>query len=442
MKTILKQGLAMLLGIAILYFTHRDHRPENSSGVMMAGITECYSPEGCVFKTIFGEESSENASENISPEEINQSMDYGLRWLAQAQVANQGWGAGSHQRQDVFDPHAVQSDPATTAMAGMAFLRSGSTLNSGPYAAQVKNALHYLLRSVENTPDDRLKITELSGTQIQTKLGDNIDAVLAMQFFANILDQLENHELKARVASATEICADKLEKLQDADGSIRGSGWAGVLQSALANNALESAAAQGVPIDEEVMTRSREYQKGNYDPATGDVDTAKGAGIMLYSVSGTVRASAVEARKVREEIKKAKDDGRLKENDEVSAESLEKIGYDSDAAMRYSTSYNVYESAKRTAQRSDVMEGFGNNGGEEFLSYLQTGESLIINQDNEWKKWYGDISGRLVSIQNNDGSWQGHHCITSPVFCTATTLLTLSINNDIDKLIALGQPQD
>jgi hypothetical protein len=38
-----------------------------------------------------------------------------------------------------------------------------------------------------------------------------------------------------------------------------------------------------------------------------------------------------------------------------------------------------------------------------------------------------------MAIQNNDGSWEGHHCITSPVFCTATALLILSIQEDMDK---------
>ena len=87
----------------------------------------------------------------------------------------------------------------------------------------------------------------------------------------------------------------------------------------------------------------------------------------------------------------------------------------------------------------DVMQGFGNNGGEEFLSYLQTGEGMIMGKDKEWKKWYDNMNGRLLKIQNQDGSWNGHHCITSPVFCTATCLLILSVNNDIEQLVAMGK---
>jgi hypothetical protein len=159
----------------------------------------------------------------------------------------------------------------------------------------------------------------------------------------------------------------------------------------------------------------------------------------LYSVSGSTRASAKEARRVQEEMESAKRAGKLPQNAVPSAENLVKIGFSKDDAIRYSTAYEVYQSAKQTAQRDEVMDGFGNNGGEEFLSYLQTGEGMIIGKDQSWKNWYENMSGRLINIQNNDGSWNGHHCITSPVFCTATCLLILSVNNDVERLIKMGK---
>ena len=159
---------------------------------------------------------------------------------------------------------------------------------------------------------------------------------------------------------------------------------------------------------------------------------------MLYAVTGSARASAKEARRADEEINKAKLDGRLAQEAQPSVQNLEKIGFGKAEALKYSTAYEVYQSAKVQAQRQDVMDGFGSNGGEEFLSYLQTGESMIIGKDQSWKKWYDNISGRLLNIQNDDGSWNGHHCITSPVFCTATCLLILSVDKDLERLIELG----
>jgi hypothetical protein len=396
-------------------------------------------PKGCVFRTLMGEESSDSSFIYKTPERVVRSLDRGLDFISRAQNKNGGWGAGSHSRQEVMDPHAVIADPATTSMVAMAMLRNGTTLKTGQYSSHLTKALNFLLETTEHSSASSLNITDLTGTQIQIKLGANIDVILTAQFFSNVMDHVGHDEaLKARVQKCLDTCVAKIQKAQDKNGSIAGAGWAGVLQSSFASNALEAAQAQGANVDDKALERSREFQKKNYDAKTGDVNTDMGAGIVLYSVTGSARASAKEARKVKEEVALAKKDGRLDQSAPASAENLEKLGYAKDEALKYSTAYEVYESAKVQAQRADVIDGFGNNGGEEFLSYLQTGESMIIGKDNSWKKWYDNMSGRMLKIQNNDGSWNGHHCITSPVFCTATCLLILSVNNDVEKLVAQG----
>ena len=71
------------------------------------------------------------------------------------------------------------------------------------------------------------------------------------------------------------------------------------------------------------------------------------------------------------------------------------------------------------------VSGFGSNGGEEFLSYMTIAESLVLKGGAEWKTWDDSMSGNLNRIQNGDGSWSGHHCITGRTFCTSTALLVL-----------------
>ena len=396
-------------------------------------------PKGCVFRTIMGEESSLKHDIYKTPEHVQRAVNLGLNWIVEAQHPNGGWGAGMHGRQDIRNPHAVATDPATTAMVAMAMLRSGTTLTSGIYSSNLRKALHHLLDAVENSPQGSMNITNQTGTQIQTKLGGNIDVILTSQFLSNIQPHLDHDAaLGARVKKCQNICVAKIQSAQTDNGSIAGSGWAGVLQSSFATNALEAAEANGADVDEEALQRSRDFQKKNYNTKTGDVNTDLGAGIVLYSVTGSVRASAKEARKVEEEIVAAKRAGKLPPSAAPSAENLVKIGFRQDEALQYATAYEVYQSAKVEAQREDVMSGFGNNGGEEFLSYLQTGESMIINKDQSWQNWYDNMSGRILKIQNQDGSWQGHHCITSPVFCTATCLLILAVNNDVETLMELG----
>lgn len=396
-------------------------------------------PKGCVFRTIMGEESSSSHSIYKTPEQVQRAVDHGLDWIVEAQHSDGGWGAGMHRRQDITNPHAVETDPATTAMVAMAILRSGNTLTSGQYSANLKRALYHLLDAVEASPSTAPNITTQRGTQIQTKLGSNIDVILTSQFLSNMQPYLKHDQaLAARVRKSQQVCVTKIQLAQAHDGSTAGSGWAGVLQSSFATNALEAAEASGIKVDTVALQKARDFQKNNYDTSTGKVNTDLGAGIVLYSVTGSVRASAKEARKVEEVIIEARRKGKLSATDAPTAENLEKLGFDKDDALQYATAYEVYQSAKIEAQREDVMSGFGNNGGEEFLSYLQTGESMIINKDNTWQNWYDNMSGRLLKIQNEDGSWQGHHCITSPVFCTATCLLILSVNNDVEKLIELG----
>lgn len=57
---------------------------------------------------------------------------------------------------------------------------------------------------------------------------------------------------------------------------------------------------------------------------------------------------------------------------------------------------SVYKSARNTAQNEDVLKRFGNNSGEEFLSFLQTRESLVVNNDKGWKQWYDNMSSRIL----------------------------------------------
>ena len=71
------------------------------------------------------------------------------------------------------------------------------------------------------------------------------------------------------------------------------------------------------------------------------------------------------------------------------------------------------------------IRGFGNNGGEEFLSYMLIAESLVVKGGAEWEKWDVSITALVNQVQNEDGSWTGHHCITGRTFCTAAALLVL-----------------
>ena len=388
----------------------------------------------CIMKTILGIDTSEEGkriSTFKTPENVELSVKKGLEWMGNAQAPDGGWGAGSHSRQEIIDPHAVTSDPATTSLVAMALLRTDNTLENGAYSENLKKSLKFLLKTTEECPDNQPYLTTLTNTQPQIKLGRNIDVILTAQFFTNLLRyKLNNEAMKERIEKALDKCVARIQKGQDKDGSWRDGGWAPVLQSALANNALESAGDVGRKIDSTVLARGYKYQNGNFDASTNSVVTDKAAGVMLYGLSSTTRASAKESRRAKDIVEKAKKEGRIKDNN-VNEENLRAAGVATTDAKELMTAYSINKSSQAQAQREDVLSGFGNNGGEEFMSFLMTGESLLMQGGNDWKKWYDGTTGKLINIQNNDGSWNGHHCITSPVFCTATCLLILSIHNDM-----------
>lgn len=360
-----------------------------------------------------------------------EAVQKGLTWLVRAQTPSGGWGAGLHSQQQVRDPGAVQTDPATTAFAAMALMRSGNTLKKGPHQENLQQALEYLLLAVERTSENESRITQLTGTQPQRKLGQNIDVSMTVQFLSRILPEInDNSPLKPRTEAAISKCLRKIEDTQEADGSFRGGTWAGVLQSAMANNALEDASGIGMAVDSLVLEKSRAYQKGNIDVATGAAKTESSAGISLYSISSSNRATSKKYKRAQRLVRDAKAEGKIAENAEVSAETLKDIGLVDQEAEEMFDDVQVYEATKAQMQNEQVLSGFGNNGGEEFLSYMMTSESLIRNGGEDWTEWNEKMKNRLTKIQNPDGSWSGHHCITSPVFCTAAVILTLTAEQD------------
>lgn len=372
---------------------------------------------------------------NKDAKPIAEFLKNGIDWLAASQYENGGWGAGQHSAQQIKDPKAVNIDPATTAFSAMALMHAGHSLENGRYSNNLKKALEILLEITESSTENNPNITTITGTQPQNKLGQNIDVAMAAQFFAKILEQTKSDkQLLQQTKKALKICIAKIENSQQNDGSWNDRGWAPVLQSAMANNALEFSDGVGVSIDKETLNRSREYQKQNVS-ASGDITVEKAAGIKLYAASSTQRATAEETKKVKKvlknksafkDIENAKTPPPSAAIEEVAV-LLEDEGYEKNIAYNMASSYTVNKSAAWQMQSDDVLSGFGNNGGEEFLSYMMASQSLASEEDQEaWFKWHQKMSERLSKIQNGNGSWSGHHCITSPVFCTAAVIMTLT----------------
>ncbi len=244
-----------------------------------------------------------------------------------------------------------------------------------------------------------------------------------------------------RVDKALDKCLAKLHASQQKDGSWgEGGGWAPVLQSSLSCSALEIALASGKTVDKNVLEKARRYQKGNFDVASGRASGAAGAGVELYAFGGAFRANAADASEAKRLVDDAKRRGDLPASATVSEETLQIAGAKEPAEARKLAAADQQNTAQIERLGDDqLLAGFGNNGGEEFLSYLMTSETMLIAGGDKFNQWQDKMQGRLSKIQNADGSWSGLHCITSPVFCTAAVVQCLTADQDAEFLTAMAK---
>jgi hypothetical protein len=373
------------------------------------------------------------------PGPIDPFMEKGIEYLVAAQHENGGWGGGSHAHQQERNPHAVQVDPGSTSFAAMALMRAGHAPFAGKHREAVLKATRYVVGTVEEAAEEGPRITSLQGTQLQSKLGQIIDTSMASQFLARVLPLTEpDPVLQKRVQAALDKCIRKIESSQGEDGGWTTQGWAPVLQSSMNNQALELAQVAGRKVDETVLKRSREYQRRDVDVNTGNVGGAKAsdaAGVSFYAGAATQRATAKDASEAETAVKRAKEKGIVPPSAKVDAETLTRIGYSAEAAKDKAEAYQQNDALVRRLDDQTYLSGFGNNGGEEFISYMMSSESIVITGGDTWTKWNQKMHTMFEKIQNADGSWSGHHCITSPVICTAAALLCLAADRDVHVLL-------
>ncbi|MDE0577979.1 MAG: hypothetical protein OSB39_13615, partial [Opitutales bacterium] len=264
-----------------------------------------------------------------------------------------------------------------------------------------------------------------------------VDTSLTARYLARVLNEFpKKDKLRKRVDKAIDKCIAKIQGSQQKDGSWSGGGgWAPVLQSSLAGQALELAQAAGKQVDQKALDRARDNQKGNIDPSSGKAKADTAAGVELYAFASAQRATAAETWEANDLIETAKKEGKLEKDAPVNADNLRKIGVAEEKADKLAQSVSQNERQQARVQNDEaLLTGFGNNGGEEYLSYLMTSESLVITGGEAWEKWDEKMHRRMNKIQNPNGSWSGHHCITSPVFCTAAVIQCLNTYRDTKML--------
>jgi hypothetical protein len=375
----------------------------------------------CANTSVFADKNS------VQNDPASIAVEKGLKWLVTVQGKDGGWGQDGGETSYIREGERLESngnDVANTAVVAEALLHTGNTPTHGEYHESLQRAVRFILAHVERSPADGLAVTDLTGTQIQRKLGPYIDTFLSSKLLAELDGNMGDLQANTRVRQSLEKCVAKIEKNQLKDGSwnIAG-GWAPILGTSMASQSLYVAKAKGVAVPQTAMARIE-----TYTALTAAAPVAgSGGGVGGGVVSGAAAGGRVDAGHSLTVT------GAIPMSAEVSAASagvslykraqeLEQLSRTPEDRKKNGDQINAIEK-----QLSDprFVTGFGSIGGEEFFSYLNISDSLHRAGGPEWERWNGEMKAKIVKMQNADGTWAGHHCITGRVAVTSAAVLML-----------------
>lgn len=368
----------------------------------------------------------------VTPKPLSDNVQKGLSYLVTQQHASGGWsqgggwrtgGQGRVEGADVQDP----PDVGNTCMAALALIRAGNTPTSGPYAKNVARAIDFISKQVEKADDKSLFVTEVRNTQLQSKIGPYVDTFLTSLVFAELRGRVGEQELENRLVAALDKTVAKIQRNQGNDGNFAGNtGWATVLSQGLAGKGLSRAKQAGANVSEEAIAKVQKQVASSFDGRSGSFlsdPRSPDAGVALYRASAgvanaqdVVAANADAEKEARAVLAKATTPSAERAQAQTKLQSIEQAKMLNDQART---------AVIKQLENRDFVAGFGSNGGEEFLSFLNISETLLAKGGAEWEKWDKAVAESLNRVQDKDGSWSGQHCITGKTFCTAGALLVL-----------------
>jgi hypothetical protein len=372
------------------------------------------------------------------PKPINETVKRGLAFLVAQQLPNGGWGQGEEatNMRGSGEPASI-ANVGDTCIAALALIRAGNTPQSGRYAANVAKAVAFVRAQVEKSSATDLYVTDVRGTRLQSKLGTYVDTFLASLLFAEVKGKMGDADGDKQVVACLEKVVGKISKNQKDDGGWANAGWAPVLAQSIAAKGLNRAAQNGVAVDGTVLARVENHARANFQPAARGVGGIGGgaggfkmegaASVPLYAGAANAAAGqdAVNTRVQKEhDLKKVADDAKAPaEKREQARDELKHVAKDNEQARQAQA--NATRAVVAQLGDKQFVAGFGSNGGEEFLSYMQISETLLVKGGKEWQDFDKSMTENLGRIQNPDGSWSGHHCITGRTFCTSAAILVL-----------------
>lgn len=296
----------------------------------------------------------------------------GIKWLKRTETRQGGHGVDIGQGDDI----------GCSAMTGLALLANGSTPSQGPDKLHLRRIVKYLIGCVDAMPKGN--ITSKNGTQLQNKIGRQAHTFFALLFLSQVAGEVGTHR---RVGEAVAKLTETVVGAQSNRGDWGQESWAPTLGTVMGWTSLRSAHFAGFKVGgspEKTAQHLMRQMKSNLGNRQHWMHT-------LYKNATGIRVLYAMG----------------KDTEEISKRAFK----------------DVIALVKRD------NTAFNQAGGEEFLAFHLITETMLQKEDEDWKTWFPIVRKKMVSVQNKNGSWTGHHCITSRTFCTAAAVLVLSAPN-------------
>ncbi len=275
------------------------------------------------------------------------------------------------------------SDIGCSCMVGLALMAQGNTPIEGPRSREVQKILSFILRTTENMPAD--DITAQTGTQLQNKIGRHAHSFFAALFLAQVIGEGWDTEL---VREGLRRVVRAIVGSQTNDGHWGNQSWAPMLGTVMGWVALRAAFYAGIRVGGSPDLTAKHILQQLQS------NVAQNQGSWMHTLYKNATGLRV----------------------------LYALGMDDEEIAK-----KAYEGVRQLVKKDNTA--FSQAGGEEYLAFHLITETMLQKGGADWDDWFPTLRDKICGVQNADGSWTGHHCITSRTFCTAAAILVLTAPN-------------
>ncbi len=306
-------------------------------------------------------------------ERTERAIQRGLEYLARSQDRNGAWfSAGTYGTYPV----------AMTGLAGVALLMNGNTTTEGNYAEQVDRAARFLVSASE--PSGLISSSSESSRSMH---GHGF----AMLFLSQLLGMEESAQRREQITEVLRRGIALTARSQSADG-----GWLYTPDShgdegsvtVTQVQALRSCRNAGLAVSKEVIDHAMGYLDKSMRPDGGIAYTARDTG-------GGSRPPITAAAVV----------------------------------CWYNAGLSDSPNAIKALHYCKENIGFGPSGagvsGHYFYAHLYYAQAMYLSGEENWNRYFPKMRDYLLSIQSEDGSWQGDS--VGRVYGTAIALIILQL---------------